>query len=167
MSRHPSQTPMMKQYRALKEQAGDALLLFRMGDFYELFSDDAERVAPLLDLVLTTRDRDTPNAVPMCGVPVHAIEGYIRKLLQLGHAVAIAEQMEDPKLAKGLVRREIVEVVTPSAIIEVGTAVMSDVVASAAPGINVTVAVSVIATALTEPVIVAVPVVVAEVSVAV
>ncbi|MCZ6714063.1 MAG: DNA mismatch repair protein MutS [Deltaproteobacteria bacterium] len=118
MSRRPSQTPMMKQYRALKERAGDALLLFRMGDFYELFSDDAERVAPLLDLVLTTRDRDTPNAVPMCGVPVHAIEGYIRKLLQLGHAVAIAEQMEDPKLAKGLVRREIVEVVTPGLVLD-------------------------------------------------
>ena len=120
MARRPSETPMMQQYRALKVRAGEALLLFRMGDFYELFLDDAERAAPLLDLVLTTRDRDTPEPVPMCGVPVHAIEGYIRKLLQAGHAVAIAEQVEDPKQAKGLVRREIVEVVTPGLVANPG-----------------------------------------------
>ena len=111
---------MMQQYRTLKAQAGEALLLFRMGDFYELFLDDAEQAAPLLDLVLTTRDRDTAQAVPMCGVPVHAVEGYIRKLLQLGYAVAVAEQVEDPKLAKGLVRREIVEVATPGLVADPG-----------------------------------------------
>ena len=120
MARRPSETPMMQQYRALKARAGEALLLFRMGDFYELFLDDAERAAPLLDLVLTTRDRDTPEPVPMCGVPVHAVEGYIRKLLQAGHAIAIAEQVENPKQAKGLLRREIVEVVTPGLVANPG-----------------------------------------------
>jgi DNA mismatch repair protein MutS len=107
---------MMQQYLALKAQAGDALLLYRMGDFYELFLDDAKVAAPLLDLVLTSRDRDTPNPVAMCGVPFHAAEGYIRKLLQAGHSVAIAEQVEDPRQAKGLVRRAIVEVATPGLV---------------------------------------------------
>jgi DNA mismatch repair protein MutS len=110
------ETPMMQQYRELKRAAGDALLLFRMGDFYELFEADAQTAAPLLDLVLTTRDRDTPDPVPMCGVPFHAAEGYIRKLLEAGLAVAVAEQTEDPRQAKGLVRREIVEVVTPGLV---------------------------------------------------
>jgi DNA mismatch repair protein MutS len=107
---------MMQQYLALKAQAGDALLLYRMGDFYELFLDDAKLAAPLLDLVLTTRDRDTPDPVPMCGVPFHAAESYVRKLLQAGYSVAIAEQVEDPRQAKGLVRREIAEVVTPGLV---------------------------------------------------
>jgi DNA mismatch repair protein MutS len=107
---------MMQQYRELKRAAGDALLLYRMGDFYELFETDAQTAAPLLDLVLTTRDRDTPDPVPMCGVPFHAAEGYIRRLLELGFAVAVAEQTEDPRQARGLVRREIVEVVTPGLV---------------------------------------------------
>ncbi len=107
---------MMRQYRALRREAGEALLLFRMGDFYELFEGDAEIAAPALDLVLTTRDRDTPDPIPMCGVPYHAAEGYIRKLLAAGFSVAIAEQTEDPKQARGLVRREIVEVVTPGLV---------------------------------------------------
>jgi DNA mismatch repair protein MutS len=107
---------MMQQYLALKAQAGDALLLFRLGDFYELFEDDARLAAPLLDLVLTTRDRDMPDPVPMCGIPVVALEGYVRRLLAAGHAVAIAEQVEDARLAKGLVRRAIVEVATPGLV---------------------------------------------------
>lgn len=107
---------MMRQYLALKAQAGDALMLFRMGDFYELFLDDAEVAAALLDLVLTTRDRNAPDPVPMCGLPFHAAEGYIRRLLEAGYAVAIAEQVEDPKQAKGLVRREITEVVSPGLV---------------------------------------------------
>jgi DNA mismatch repair protein MutS len=110
------QTPMMKQYLALKAQVPDALLFFRLGDFYELFLEDAERAAPLLDLVLTTRDRDAEDPVPMCGVPVHAAEGYIRRLLDAGHRVAIGEQVEDARLAKGLVRREIVEVISPGLV---------------------------------------------------
>lgn len=107
---------MMRQYLALKRQAGDALLFFRLGDFYELFLDDAETAAPLLDLVLTTRDRNTPDPVPMCGIPAHACEGYLRRLLSLGFSVAIADQVEDPRLARGLVRREIVETVSPGLV---------------------------------------------------
>jgi DNA mismatch repair protein MutS len=110
------ETPMMRQFHELKRQAGDALLLFRMGDFYELFERDAEIAAPALDLVLTTRDKDTEDPVAMCGVPYHAAEGYIRKLLAEGFSVAIAEQTEDPRQAKGLVRREITEVVTPGLV---------------------------------------------------
>jgi DNA mismatch repair protein MutS len=111
-----TRTPMMQQFLKLKREAPGSLLLFRMGDFYELFLEDAELAAPLLDLVLTTREKDSPNPVPMCGVPVHAVEGYIRRLLQAGHSVAIAEQVEDPKLARGLVKREIIEVVSPGLI---------------------------------------------------
>ncbi len=107
---------MMRQHRELKRQAGDALLFFRMGDFYELFETDAEIAAPLLDLVLTSREKDSPQPVPMCGVPFHALEGYLRRCLAAGLSVAIAEQVEDPRAAKGLVRREIVEVVTPGLV---------------------------------------------------
>jgi len=116
MSAPRSETPMMRQYRELKRRAGDALLFYRLGDFYELFDADAERAAPLLDLVLTTRDRDTPEPTPMCGVPFHALEGYVRRCLAAGLSVAIAEQTEDPKTTKGLVRREITEVVTPGLV---------------------------------------------------
>jgi DNA mismatch repair protein MutS len=107
---------MMQPYLRLKSQVPDALLLYRLGDFYELFLEDAERAAPLLDLVLTTRDRDAKDPVPMCGIPVHAAEGYIRRLMSLGFAVAIAEQVEDPRGAKGLVRREITEIATPGLV---------------------------------------------------
>jgi DNA mismatch repair protein MutS len=107
---------MMSQYRELKRRAGDALLFFRLGDFYELFESDAERAAPLLDLVLTSREKDSPTPVPMCGVPFHALEGYVRRCLAAGLSVAIAEQTEDPKSATGLVRREITEVVTPGLV---------------------------------------------------
>lgn len=107
---------MMQQYLALKARAGEALLLYRMGDFYELFLEDAELAAPLLDVVLTTRDRNTHEPVPMCGVPFHSVESYVRKLLAAGHSVAIADQIEEASSAKGLVRREIVEVVTPGLV---------------------------------------------------
>ncbi|MEE9281295.1 MAG: DNA mismatch repair protein MutS [Myxococcota bacterium] len=116
MARQASDTPMMQQYFALKRQAGDALLFFRMGDFYELFGADAEEAAPLLDLVLTTRDKGVPDPTPMCGLPFHALEGYLRKVLKTGRSVAIAEQVEDSRHAKGLVKREIVEVVTPGLV---------------------------------------------------
>lgn len=108
-------TPMMDQWRRLKAEEPNALLLFRLGDFYELFADDAERAAPLLELVLTSRD-----GVPMCGVPHHALDAYAAKLLARGLRVAIAEQLEDPALAKGLVRRAIVRVLTPGTIQEPG-----------------------------------------------
>ncbi len=111
-------TPMMRQYRAIKADHPDAFLFYRMGDFYELFFDDAERAAPLLEITLTTRDRGKPDAIPMCGVPVHSADGYVKRLAELGHRVAICEQVEDAKAAGGkrLVRREVVEVVTPGLV---------------------------------------------------
>jgi DNA mismatch repair protein MutS len=109
------ETPLMRQYLGVKARHPDAFLFFRMGDFYELFLEDAERAAPLLDITLTSRDKGKPDAVPMCGVPVHSVEGYVKKLTSLGHKVAICEQVEDASQATGkrLVRREVVEVVTP------------------------------------------------------
>jgi DNA mismatch repair protein MutS len=107
-------TPMMRQYLAIKARHPDAILFYRMGDFYEMFLRDAELAAPLLDIALTTRDRGKPDAVPMCGVPVHSAEPYVKRLTELGHRVAICEQVEDAKAAgKRLVRRDVVEVVTP------------------------------------------------------
>ena len=118
MSRSARDTPMMRQYLGIKARHPDALIFYRMGDFYELFFEDAERVAPLLDITLTTRDRGKPDAVPMCGVPVHSADGYVKRLAELGHRVAICEQLEDPKNAGGqrLVRRDVVEVVTPGLV---------------------------------------------------
>ena len=111
-------TPMMKQYLGVKARFPDAFVFYRMGDFYELFLEDAERAAPLLDITLTTRDRGKPDAVPMCGVPVHSADGYIKRLAALGHRVAICEQVEDPKGvgARKLVRRDVVEVITPGLV---------------------------------------------------
>ena len=107
-------TPLMKQYWELKTQAGDALLLFRMGDFYELFGADAVEAARILEITLTSRDKNKPNPVPMCGVPHHSIQAYIQRLLKAGKKVAIGEQMEDPATAKNkLVRRAIVRMFTP------------------------------------------------------
>jgi DNA mismatch repair protein MutS len=109
---------MMRQFLKVKAQHPDAVVFYRMGDFYEMFLDDAELVAPLLDITLTTRDKGKPDAVPMCGVPVHAADGHIKRLAELGHRIAICEQVEDPKQAGGkrLVRREVVEVVTPGLV---------------------------------------------------
>src|SRR3954447_11109838 len=111
----PPSTPMMQQYRELKARDPDALLLFRMGDFYELFAEDAERASALLGLSLTTRDKG-PNAVPMAGFPHPALESYLAKLVQAGQRAAVCEQVEDPRLAKGLVKREVVRVVTPGTL---------------------------------------------------
>ena len=111
-------TPMMRQYAALKSRHPDSVLFYRMGDFYELFLADAELAAPLLDIALTTRDKGKADAVPMCGVPVHSADGYIKRLAELGHRVAICEQVENPKDVGGrrLVRREVVEVITPGLV---------------------------------------------------
>jgi DNA mismatch repair protein MutS len=111
-------TPLMRQYHALKQQAPNALLLFRLGDFYELFYEDAVVAARDLEITLTSRNKEKGEPVPMCGVPHHAAESYIAKLLQKGHRVAICEQMEDPRFAKKLVKREIVRVVTPGTAVE-------------------------------------------------
>ena len=114
MSRSPLETPMMRQYLAIKAEHPDAIVFYRMGDFYEMFLRDAEVAAPLLEIALTTRDKGKRDAVPMCGVPVHSVDGHLARLAELGHRVAICEQVEDAKAASGrLVRREVVEVVTP------------------------------------------------------
>src|SRR2546427_1327204 len=110
-------TPIMEQYLATKRQYADAVVFFRLGDFYEVFFDDAPQVAALLDLSLTAREGGD-GMVPMCGVPYHAVQGYVARLVKVGKKVAICEQMEDPKNAKGLVKREVTRVVTPSTFIE-------------------------------------------------
>jgi DNA mismatch repair protein MutS len=106
-------TPLMRQYAAVKKEHPTALLFFRLGDFYELFFDDAVVASKELQITLTSRNKEKGIAIPMCGVPYHAAEGYIGKLIRRGFKVAICEQMEDPKLAKKLVRREVTRVVTP------------------------------------------------------
>ena len=106
-------TPLMRQYAAIKKQHPTALLFFRLGDFYELFFDDAVMASRELQITLTSRNKEKGMAVPMCGVPYHAAEGYISRLIRKGFKVAICEQMEDPRLAKKLVRREVTRVVTP------------------------------------------------------
>src|SRR5438128_372923 len=106
-------TPLMRQYAAIKKEHPSALLFFRLGDFYELFFDDAKVAARELQITLTSRNKEKGVAVPMCGVPYHAAESYISKLIRKGFKVAICEQMEDPRLAKKLVRREVTRVVTP------------------------------------------------------
>ncbi|MEW6296781.1 MAG: DNA mismatch repair protein MutS, partial [Thermodesulfobacteriota bacterium] len=110
-------TPIMEQYLATKRQYADAIVFFRLGDFYEVFFDDAREVAALLDLTLTARDGGE-GKVPMCGVPYHAAQGYVARLVKAGKKVAICDQVEDPKTAKGLVRREVTRVVTPSTFVE-------------------------------------------------
>jgi DNA mismatch repair protein MutS len=107
---------MLRQYLDLKEQAGSALLLYRMGDFYELFFEDAQQAAPVLGITLTRRRQNDSVDAPMCGVPHHAFDGYLGKLLDAGFRVAVAEQVEDPAKAKGLVRREIIRTHTPGTI---------------------------------------------------
>lgn len=109
-------TPMMRQYLALKAQTPDILLFYRMGDFYELFYDDAKKASALLDISLTKRGQSAGQPIPMAGVPYHAVEGYLAKLVQLGESVAICEQIGDPATAKGPVERKIVRIVTPGTV---------------------------------------------------
>jgi DNA mismatch repair protein MutS len=106
-------TPLMRQYSAIKKDHPSALLFFRLGDFYELFFDDAVLAARELQITLTSRNKEKGVAIPMCGVPFHAAEGYITKLIRRGYKVAICDQMEDPRLAKKLVRREVTRILTP------------------------------------------------------
>jgi DNA mismatch repair protein MutS len=110
-------TPLMEQYLTVKRQYADAVVFFRLGDFYEVFFEDAPQVAALLDLTLTARDGGD-GKVPMCGVPHHAVQGYVARLVKAGKKVALCEQVEDPKTAKGLVKREVTRVVTPSTFVE-------------------------------------------------
>ncbi|MCF0120047.1 MAG: DNA mismatch repair protein MutS, partial [Oscillospiraceae bacterium] len=113
-------TPMMKQYRAIKERNQDSILFFRLGDFYEMFDEDAKTASRELDLMLTTRDRgrEEHERTPMCGVPYHSAESYIARLIAKGYKVAICEQMEDPATAKGLVDRDIIRIITPGTRID-------------------------------------------------
>jgi len=106
-------TPMLRQYMEIKEQHPDTILFYRMGDFYEMFFEDAEISSRVLGITLTSRSKDDANRVPMCGVPYHAISSYLGKMVKAGFRVAICEQTEDPKQAKGIVKREVVRIVTP------------------------------------------------------
>jgi DNA mismatch repair protein MutS len=111
-------TPMLQQYLAIKESHQDAILFYRMGDFYEMFFEDAVVASRELEITLTARDKQADNPIPMCGVPHHAADGYIARLLENGHKVALCEQVEDPRQAKGLVRREVVRVITPGTVLD-------------------------------------------------
>src|SRR5438045_2508826 len=112
-----TETPVMQQYRDIKARHPQTILFFRMGDFYEMFEDDAKLAARELGLTLTSRNNGGAAEVPLAGVPVKAGAEYLRRLIAKGHRVAICEQVEDPKLAKGPVRREVIETVTPGTVL--------------------------------------------------
>ena len=111
-------SPMMEQYFQIKQNYPDSLLFFRLGDFYEMFFDDAKTASKELELVLTGRDCGQEERAPMCGVPFHSADSYIAKLVSRGYKVAICEQVEDPATAKGIVKRDVVRIVTPGTVIE-------------------------------------------------
>src|SRR5690606_16538778 len=108
----------MRQFLEVKAGHPDAIVFFRMGDFYEMFFEDAVVASQLLDLTLTSRDKGREDAIPMCGLPHHAARGYLARHTEAGRKVGVVEQVEDPRLAKGLVRREVVQVVTPGVVID-------------------------------------------------
>lgn len=118
MPQKTKKTPMMEQYMKVKEQYPDAFLFYRLGDFYEMFYDDAVKGSQILELTLTSRNRNASDPIPMCGVPHHAAQNYIDILVDQGYKVAICEQMEDPKLAKDMVKREVIQLVTPGTLID-------------------------------------------------
>ena len=111
-------SPMMQHYLQTKEKLKDCIVFYRLGDFYEMFFDDAIKASSLLDLTLTGRDCGLEERAPMCGIPFHAAENYIARLVAKGYKVAIAEQMEDPSQAKGIVTRDVIRVHTPGTVIE-------------------------------------------------
>ena len=111
-------TPMIKQYLSIKEQYADAILFYRMGDFYEMFFEDAEVASRILEITLTSRNKKDEFPIPMCGIPYRAVKGYIARLIDQGHKVAICDQIEDPAAAKGLVKRDVVRVITPGMIVD-------------------------------------------------
>jgi DNA mismatch repair protein MutS len=111
-------TPMVKQYLAVKEKYPDAILFYRMGDFYEMFFEDAKIASQILDITLTSRNKSKEDSIPLCGIPYHAAAGYIQKLVDQGFKVAVCEQMEDANKAKGIVRREVIRVITPGMVFE-------------------------------------------------
>src|SRR5690349_9161984 len=111
-----SHTPMMQQYWRLKNQHPDQLMFYRMGDFYEIFYEDAKKAAKLLDITLTARGQSAGQAIPMCGIPYHAAEGYLAKLVKAGESVVICEQVGDPATSKGPVDRQVTRIVTPGTV---------------------------------------------------
>ncbi len=111
-------TPMIQQYLQVKADYQDAFLFFRLGDFYEMFFDDAIKASQELEITLTSREGGGEERIPMCGVPYHAAPSYIEQLIEKGYKVAICEQTEDPKQAKGVVRREVVQLITPGTMME-------------------------------------------------
>ena len=119
MSKIDSTTPLMKQYHEIKDKYKNEILLYRLGDFYEMFYNDAIIASKILGLTLTKRNREKGVDVPLAGVPYHSVAGYISKLVDAGYKVAICEQVEDPKQAKGIVKREVIKVITPGTIIDV------------------------------------------------
>ena len=110
-------TPMMRQYLQIKEQNKDCILLYRLGDFYEMFFDDAKTASRELELTLTGKQCGLEERAPMCGVPFHSAETYISRLISKGYKVAICEQTEDPATAKGIVKREVIQIVTPGTVL--------------------------------------------------
>ena len=111
-------SPMMQHYLETKNKYNDSILFYRLGDFYEMFFDDAKTVSRELELTLTGKDCGKEERAPMCGIPFHAAENYIAKLITKGYKVAICEQLEDPKQAKGIVKRDVIRVVTPGTVME-------------------------------------------------
>ena len=111
-------TPMMQQYMQTKKEYPDCILFYRLGDFYEMFFDDALTASKELEITLTGKNCGLEERAPMCGVPYHAVDGYLNRLVSKGYKVAICEQMEDPATAKGLVKRDVIRVVTPGTVIE-------------------------------------------------
>lgn len=118
MPQKTKNTPMMEQYLKIKAQYQDAFLFYRLGDFYEMFNEDALKAAQILELTLTSRNKNADDPIPMCGVPYHAAQGYIDTLIEQGYKVAICEQVEDPKTTKGMVKREVVQLVTPGTVMD-------------------------------------------------
>src|SRR5882757_6976727 len=113
-------TPLMRQYHSIKQQVPNTLLMFRLGDFYELFFEDAVTAARELEITLTARNKEKGQAIPMCGVPYHAAEGYLSRLIQKGYRVAICDQMEAASAGKKLVKREVTRIVTPGTAMNAG-----------------------------------------------
>ena len=114
-------TPLMKQYKEIKSQHQDSILFFRLGDFYEMFYEDAIKASKELGLTLTSRNKEKDKDIPLAGVPYHTANPYIAKLISKGYKVAICEQTEDPKEAKGIVKREVIRIITPGTVMDVET----------------------------------------------
>ena len=123
----------MRQYTAIKQQHPQALLFFRLGDFYEMFYEDAVVAARELQITLTSRNKERGTPIPMCGVPHHAVQNYIHRLIQKGYRVAICEQMEEPRFAKKLVKREVTRVVTPGTAVDTAHAAEPNYLAALRP----------------------------------